>query len=365
MKHQIPQMEPWIDKSEVNAMTKYLESGGWLTEFTETAKLEQALCNYTKSPYCVMTTNGTVTLILALLAHDIKAGDEVLVPNLTMIATPNAVRFLGATPVFVDVSQKTLCMDMEAAQKKVTKKTKALMYVPLNGRSGDMDEILKFCRKNKLILIEDAAQALGSTWKGKHLGTFGSIGSFSFSVPKIITTGQGGALLTADEHIYKKLKKLKDFGRIKGGIDIHDMLGYNFKFTDLQAVIGVEQMKKLAFRVKRKKEIYKRFKDQLSDIPEIQWIDTNLKDTSPWFIDIYIDDTLGLSIFLQGNGISTRRIYPAITSQMIYREPNAKTNYPVSYEMARKGLWLPSSSKLTDEEIDFIAKTIRQFYRHI
>jgi perosamine synthetase len=364
MKYSIPQMEPSIDDSEVNAMSAYLKSGGWLTEFGETAMLEQALCDYTKSPYCIMTTNGTVTLIMALLAHDIRPDDEVLVPNLTMIATPNAVRFLGATPVFVDVSPKTLCMDMKAAQKKVTKKTKALLYVPLNGRSGDMDLILKFCRENKLILIEDAAQALGSTWNGKHLGTFGSIGSLSFSVPKIITTGQGGALLTANAQMYAKLRKLKDFGRIKGGIDIHDMLGYNFKFTDLQAVIGREQMKKLPFRVERKKEIYKRYSDLLTGVSEIQWIDTNLKETSPWFIDIYVNDVTGLQLFLQGNGIGTRCVYPAITSQKIYREANAKTNYPVSYEMAQKGLWLPSSSKLTNNEIDYIAQKIRQYFRH-
>ena len=227
MKKVIPQMEPYFDDAETNAIYRYMKSGGWLTEFGKTKEMEQMISDFTGAPYCIMTTNGTISLIIALLALDIKPGEEILIPNLTMIASPNSAKLLGIKPTLVDIDPKTLCIDINEAEKKLSKHTKALMYVPFNGRSGKMEEAVGFCKKNNLFLIEDAAQALGSFYNGKHLGTFGDIGSFSFSTPKIITTGQGGALITRKKSIYNKIKKIKDFGRKKGGIDNHEDWGWN------------------------------------------------------------------------------------------------------------------------------------------
>ncbi len=235
----VHQMEPWIDENEVRHMSEYLQSGGWLTEFKKTREFEEMLERYTGSKHCVVVTNGTVSMAVAYWAKGIGAGDEVLVPNFTMVATPNAVRLVNATPVLVDVEAETLCMDIEAAQRSLTPKTKAVALVSLNGRAPDMMRWREFCDEHHLFFLEDAAQSLGSFQNGRHLGTYGDVGSFSFSAPKIITTGQGGALITDDDDLAAAIRKIKDFGRERGGIDWHDMMGYNFKFTDIQAVIGI------------------------------------------------------------------------------------------------------------------------------
>ena len=358
--HQIPQIEPWYDHKERQALSEYLKSGGWLTEFEKTRQLEESISAFTGSKYCLMTVNGTISLVLALLSLDLKPGDEILVPNLTMIATPNSAVLLGLKPVLIDVEPDTLCLDLKIAEKAVSAKTKAMLYVPFNGRCQRMEEVVNFCRKHRIYLFEDAAQALGSRYHGKHLGTFGTIGSFSFSVPKIITTGQGGCLITDNLPLYRKMKYIKDFGRIKGGIDIHPILGWNFKFTDLQAVIGLCQMEKLEYRISRKKEIYDRLRRGLVSLPQVLMLPTALSDTVPWFMDIYVSDPDKLALFLSSKNIATRRIYPAVSSQKIYREKPGK--YPVSEKFAGTGLWLPSSARLNNKEIDYIVKQIRNYY---
>jgi len=358
----IPQMEPWFDKAESVAVYKYMQSGGWGMEFTRTRELEKMIADYTGAKYCAMTINGTISLSIAFLALGLKAGDEVIVPDLTMIATANAAALLGMKPVFVDVESTTLCIDLAKAKKKLTKRTKALIYVAMNGRSGNMADVVKFCNEQELFLLEDAAQALGSFWHGKHLGTFGDIGSFSLSVPKIITTGQGGVLVTNNKKLYEKIRRIKDFGRINGGSDIHDDWGWNFKYTDLQAVIGIEQMKKLPWRVSRKKEIFSRYREGLKDILEVEFLATNLSDTSPWFIDIFVLDPDPLSKFLKVHGVGTRRIYPPISSQKIYKSTGDSNRFHITEGYASRGLWLPSSSRLTDKEIDTVVGYIKRYY---
>jgi len=354
----IHQMEPWIDENEVNHMTEYLRSGGWLTEFKKTAEFEQMIADYTGSQFCCVVSNGTVSLAIALWAAGIGEGDEVLVPNFTMIATPNAVRLVGARPVLVDVEPQTLCMDLDCARKAITPKTKAIALVSLNGRAPDMAAYQDFCKEYDLFFLEDAAQSLGSFQNGKHIGTFGEIGSFSFSSPKIITTGQGGALVTNDELLYHKIKKIKDFGREKGGADWHDEMGYNFKFTDIQAVIGIEQMKKLSARVKRKKEIYQLYVSQLSEIKFLEFIPTS-GETSPWFVDVYLENPSELLNFLKSHQVGTRPVYPPINHQKLYAD---ERKYPVSERYCCLGLWLPSSSFLADDQVLHICKLIKTFF---
>lgn len=359
---QIPQMEPWFDEAETQAVTTYMQSGGWIMEFKKTAELEKVIADFTGASHCIMMPNGTISLTLALIALGIKTGDEVLVPDLTMIASPNAVVLAGAVPILMDIEPRTLCVNLDKAKEAITPRTKALMYVAFNGRSGDMAEAVNFCRVNNLFLIEDAAQAFGSYFGGKHLGTFGDAGSFSFSVPKIITTGQGGALVTTREDIAQKLRRLKDFGRAQGGIDIHEDWGWNFKFTDLQAIVGLEQMKKLPWRIARKKEIWRRYTDGLKDITQIELLPTNLNNTAPWFIDIFVDDADALQAYLKEKGVGTRRIYPAIHTQKIYADAYQGRSFPISEHYAVRGLWLPSSSKLSNEEIDYVVNAIKMYY---
>jgi perosamine synthetase len=358
----IPQMEPWFGSEEKEALIQYMDEGGWLTEFKQTTKFEEQIAEYTGAKHCIVVNNGTISLTLASLACGISAGDEVIVPNYTMIATPNSVKMFGAEPIFVDVERETLCLDILLVEKAISIKTKAIILVTANGRypKVGIESFVNLAKKNHLILIEDSAQSLGSFYPdGRHQGTAGLIGSISFSAPKIISTGQGGALITNNDEIASKLRKLKDFGRSGGGNDIHDSIGYNFKFTELQAVIGNEQMKKLPWRVERKKEIYKIYKDKLSDVREIQFFDQDLIYTTPWFIDTLVENRIELIKFLKENDIGSRIMYPPINSQDAYRITG---NYPVSNLVGKKGLWLPSASQLTNENVIRIVNTIRQFY---
>lgn len=366
MKQFIHQMEPWIGKEEQQAVSAYLKSGGWLTEFKKTEEFEKMIARFVGAKHACCVNNGTVSLFVALKALDIGNGDEVIVPNLTMIASANAVILASANPVLVDITKEDLCIDLDLAKKAITKKTKALMFVSFNGRSPDMDKIVSFCKTNNLYLIEDAAQSLGATWKGKHLGTFGEIGSFSFSSPKIITTGQGGALVTNSSTLIKKIRQIKDFGRVKSGVDEHIALGYNFKFTDLQAVIGIEQMKKLPKRIERKKQIYSLYRECLSSLKQIHFIQTDLKQTPPWFMDVLVEKKEKLIEYLAKNQIGTRPFYPPIHTQAPYKNWSQykHKHFLVSEEISRTGLWLPSSITLTDKTIINICKTIKKFYSY-
>ncbi len=358
----IMQMQPWFGDEEKRAISEYLDEGGFMTEFKRTEKFEQMIAEFTKSKHCIVVNNGTISLTLAAISLGIGPGDDVLVPNYTMIASPNSVKMIGANPVFVDVEDETLCMDVRLAEKALTKKTKAVMLVTANGRypKAGIQAFKDLCKKQGLPLIEDAAQSLGSYFPdGKHIGVHGDIGSFSFSSPKIISTGQGGCLITDSDELANKLRRLKDFGRSGGGTDVHDTIGYNFKFTELQACLGIEQMKKLPARINRKKEIAKRYEKNLSAVKGLQLFKHNFDHTVPWFIDSLCERRADLQAFLKDKKIGTRVMYPAINQQKAYQVPG---EFPVSSKIGEQGLWLPSANQLTDNQVDRICKCIREFY---
>lgn len=358
----INQMEPWFDNQEKEALNKYMSDGGWVTEFKKTFELEDLIKKFTGSKYCFMVNNGTISLTLMAIAAGIKSGDEVLVPNYTMVATPNSLKMFGAIPKFIDVDPNTLCISLEEIKKHISSRTKGVFLMNANGRyPSDIANIVSFCRDNSLILLEDSAQALGSYYEdGVHQGRKGIAGSFSFSAPKIISTGQGGAIITDNNELAYNISRLKDFGRSGGGNDIHDMIGYNFKFTDIQAVIGIVQMSKLNWRIKRMKEIYKRYKSNLSSQNQVSFFNQDLKNTTPWFIDVKVEEREKLMSHLKSNNVGSRIMYPPINKQKAY---NLEGEHVVSNEIGEKGLWLPSSSKLTNHQIDYVSEKIIEFYR--
>jgi perosamine synthetase len=360
----IPQMEPWFGIEEKLAINSYMEENGWLTEFKYTAEFENQIAAFTKTKHCFVVNNGTISLTLMAMAAGIKAGDEVIIPNYTMIATPNSIKMFGAIPVFVDVEPETLCLDIEAIKKAITHKTKGIIFVNANGRNPKFGIELykKLCDDFGLIFLEDSAQSLGSLYSnGNHQGSLGLAGSFSFSAPKIISTGQGGAIITNCEEMAYKLKRLKDFGRSGGGNDNHDTIGYNFKFTEMQAVIGIEQMKKLPYRIQRKKDIYLKYKNLLENVNQVKFFDQDIKHTTPWFIDVLVERREELVQFLKNNNIGTRIMYPPINKQIAY---NQAGEFPVSNLVGENGLWLPSATQLKDEEINHITTLIKFFYKH-
>ena len=355
-------MEPWLGEEEAAAVNDYMRSGGWLMEHDKTRKFESIIADYTGASHCIVTVNGTVSLTLAALACDVKAGDEVIVPNYTMIATANSALLLGARPIFVDVEPETLCLDINQTEAALTPKTRAIMLVTANGRypKAGIEAFVDLADRYGLALIEDAAQSLGSHYPdGRHIGSVGKVGSFSFSVPKIITTGQGGCLITNDGELAERLRKLKDFGRAAGGTDIHESIGYNFKFTDLQACVGIEQMKKLDWRIKRKKEILVKYRQALRAVGSVKFFEQDLVNTTPWFIDVLCERRADLQEHLKLRGIGTRAMYPPVNKQQAYQRLG---EHPVSELVGQQGLWLPSSSQLTDQQIETVCDSVAEFY---
>lgn len=357
----INQMEPWFDNQEKEALNKYMGEGGWVTEFKKTFEFQDLIKEFTGAKHCFVVNNGTISLTIMAMAAGIKSGDEVLVPNYTMVATPNSLKMFGAEPKFIDVDPETLCISLNEIKKNVSLKTKAVFLMNANGRyPSDIDNIISYCKDNNIILLEDSAQALGSFYPdGIHQGRKGIAGSFSFSAPKIISTGQGGAIITDDDELAYNVSRLKDFGRSGGGNDVHEMIGFNFKFTDIQAVLGIVQMSKLDWRVKRMKDIYARYRKNLLNVNEVQFFNQDLKNTTPWFIDIKAQKRDDLMAFLKLNNIGSRIMYPPINKQQAY---NVEGEHIVSNEIGVSGLWLPSSSKLTDGQVDFICDHIIEFY---
>jgi perosamine synthetase len=293
------------------------------------------------------------------MALDLNIDDEVIVPNYTMIATVNAIKMLKLKPVIIDVDKDTFTINLDTIKNNISVKTKAIIHVSLNNRYKNMNELVNYCKEQKFYLIEDSAQSLGCRINGKNLGTFGNIGCFSLSSPKIISTGQGGFCVTDDELLAKKMRMIKNFGRRESGKDNFEVFGINLKFTDLQAVIGIEQMKKMDYRVKRMREIFDLYYNELKDIVEIR---TPLNDEwIPWFVDIFTDKRTELVTFLKKHNIGTRPVYGEINKTKMYYNKDIFVN---SQYVSQHGLFLPSYITIKDNDIKHICKLIKFFYNN-
>ena len=286
----IPQMEPVITDADVSAVCDYMRSGGWLTEFEQTRRFEQQLAGFTGAHYCAVAPSGTLALFLALVACGVGRDDEVIVPDLTMAATATAVLLAGGKVVFADIEPQTLCLDPHQAEQLITSRTRAIVFVSLNGRSpAGLAEVIRGWQRRGVRVIEDAAQALGSYTDGRHLGTLGDCGCLSFSSQKIVTTGQGGAVLTNDAQLHEIMRMLRDFGRNEGGTDRYLRVGWNLKFTDLQAVVGLEQLRRLPALIEQKRRLFAWYRELLAGLDEVVMPQTDLAQVTPWFVDVLVE----------------------------------------------------------------------------
>ena len=355
----IYQIKPVIGKKEKNNLIDYIKKDNWITEHTVTEDFEKSFSKFTNSKHCICFPNGTITMSSILDCLDLKKNDEVLVSNYTMVATANVAKFVGLKVRLVDISDNDLCMSPDDLIKKINNKTKVVIYTQMNGRLGQIDHIKKICRKKKLLLIEDAAHAIGSYNNKIHVGNSGIASSFSFSMPKLITMGQGGAVITNNSKLARRLRLYKNFGRKKSGEDVHKYIGYNFKITDMQSMLGLEQLKTVKFRIKKKKDIFARYQDKLKNNSKIKFFDIK-KGETPWSVDIYlkeIKEVKKIKRMLEKNNILTRYVYPPLNTQKIY---NHFKDLPISNFYCNRGLWLPSSLDLKNKDIDRICSLINK-----
>tara|TARA_Y100000590_G_scaffold467418_1_gene646282 strand:- start:18232 stop:19308 length:1077 start_codon:yes stop_codon:yes gene_type:complete len=357
-----------MDEAEKKELLSVVDSG-WFTEGAKTKQFEKMFADFIGSKFACAVTSGTTGLYLSLNALNISTKDEVLVPDLTFVASPNSIQANNAKPILVDIENDSLNLDINKIEKKITKNTKAIMTVNFNGRTNNLRILKEIVQKHNLKLIEDAAHSLGSFYGNKHQGNFSNIGVFSFSTPKIITTGQGGMIVTNDKNLYERCMELKDFGRKIGAKKKmlsafkHETIGFNYKFTEFQAALGIAQMKKLTKRIKMKKNMFKLYQELLHDIDEIEFIDTDLTKITPWMIDIIIKNKKKRRLlidFLEKKGIETRIFYPPIHRLTPYKKPDK--NFPITSKISDQGLWLPSSVTLKENQIIFITKKIKEFF---
>jgi perosamine synthetase len=359
----IPWWEPEVGDDEREALLKVVDSN-YLNEGHVTTEFEQRVAALCGARHGVATTSGTSALFLALAALGIGHGDEVIVPDVTFIATANAVALTGATPVLVDVDPARLTVDPSAIDRAATPRTKAVVPVHVSGRAVDMARVLEVADRCRIAVVEDAAEALLSMHAGRCLGTFGVAGCFSFSPNKTITTGQGGLVVTDDEGLAVRLRELKDQGRPvrgTGGNDVHDVVGYNFKLTNLQAAVGLAQLKKLKTRAAHLQDIYRWYRCGLARVPQVRVLPFDVDNgESPQWVDALVENRDGLVEHLRLREMHCRPFWFPIHTQRPYAQ--AADNFPVSARLGPQALWLPSALKLTEADVQRVCEEIRSFY---
>jgi perosamine synthetase len=359
----IPVCEPKLSGKELEYVTDCIKTnwisskGKYITEF------EEKFSKYCGAKYGIATCNGTTALHLALASLGIKPGDEVIIPTFTMIATANSVTYTGAKPVLVDSEPQTWNMDPAKIEEKITKRTKAIMVMHTYGHPCDMDPIIKMAKEHDLWVIEDAAEAHGAEYKGKRVGALGDAGCFSFYANKIITTGEGGMVVTNDEKIAEMSRLLRDQA-FEPKRFLHRYIGFNYRMTNLQAAIGVAQMGIVDESVETRRRNARFYNSLLKDVegialpPEASWAKNVY-----WMYTVLVENSFGterdkLMAFLKEKGIDTRSAFYPIHIQPVYAKQYKGEKYPVAEKLGRKGVNLPSGNTLTKNQIRFIVETI-------
>ena len=367
MKTPINQYEPDIREADIKAVNEYLRSGGYITEFKKTRELEKSISKHCSTIDSVIFPNGTLSLFAILKSLNIGRGDTVVVPNYTMAATAFAVIETGAEVIFCDIELPScyICFDsFKEVINQQKKKPKAVMLMNANGRypSYEINNFLSFCTKEGIKVIEDSAQSLGSYYQdGRHIGTYGIAGSFSFSMPKIITAGQGGAVISNDEVLISRLRSYRDFGRLSGGNDVHKEIGLNLKYTDLQATLVLSQLNRINQLAEIKKRNFKLLFESVKS--EHLYINKNdLIHTTPWFYELITPHRECLINWLSKYNIKTRKMYPELNRQRAFtNHPQNSIEFKNSNFISSNGLWLPSHPKLEENEINRIIEALNTF----
>ena len=367
----IPVCEPLMEGKELEYVLDCLKTNWISSRGKYIEEFEQKFAKYCGSRFGVSTTNGTTALHLAVASLGLGPGDEVIVPAFTMIAPVFAIVYAGARPVLVDAEPKTWNMDVDKIQAKITEKTRAIMPVHIYGHPCDMDPIMEMARQYDLYVIEDAAEVHGAEYKGRKAGGIGDIGCFSFYANKIITTGEGGMVVTNNEKIAEKAGLLKDLAHSKKRRYLHTHLAFNYRMTNVQAAIGLAQLERIDEYVEKRRKNARLYNSLLKDVKGI-----TLPSEMPWAKNVYwmysilVGDGFPLERDelmdrLEEKEIGTRSFFIPMHQQPVFKNMGLfqGESYPVAERLSREGLYLPSGSGLTSEEIEYTCQIIRGISR--
>jgi perosamine synthetase len=359
----IPWWQPQTGERERVLVANVLD-GDYLNDGSVTRQFEQQMAALVDVPYAIAVTSGTAALYLALMALDVGPGDEVIIPDITFVATANAVTMTGARPVLVDVEPQHLSLSPAAFEAAITPRTKAVVPVHVSGRAGTLDGVLDTARRHGIAVVEDAAEALLSRHHGQCLGTFGIAGCVSFSPNKIMTTGQGGMIFTKSRQVHDRLRQLKDQGRSEqgtGGDDQHASVGFNFKLTNLQAAVGLGQLEALPERLERQRRTYSLFAEGLAGSNSIRLFPVDIAGgETPLWVDALAEDRDGLCASLDAAGVGTRKFWHPVHCHPPYRRSDGQ--FPESSRLGPKALWLPSAFQLDDEAVLRVVALVNSYY---
>jgi dTDP-4-amino-4,6-dideoxygalactose transaminase len=375
IKMDIPLAKPYTDEKEIDAVSAVIRSG-WVSMGSKVADFENMMAEFVGAQFAIATNSATSALHLSLYLQDIGPGDKVICPTFTCMATANAIRHVGAFPIFVEIDPLTFNLDPKAIEEAITLDTRAIMAVHQIGLAADMDPIEEIAKKNNLAIVEDGATSLGGEYKGRQVGGLGSPTCFSFHPRKVITTGEGGMITTDDEEFARRARIVRSHGASVSDLERHKArgkiyasypeVGYNYRMTDMQGSMGIEQMKKLPWILKRKREIAAMFDARLAEIEEIE--PPFVPDHSVHSYQSYlIRFKPGLKIDrdellrdMADRGISCRHGIAPLHWEPYYRELYGELHFPVTEEVSRTTMFLPIYPQMTENEVHYIVDNLKE-----
>jgi perosamine synthetase len=362
----IPVNEPLVGESEIEYVMECLRTGWISSEGRFIHEFEDRWAAYCGMAHGVAVSNGTVALEIALACLDLQPGDEVILPTFTIISCAQAVTMCGLTPVLVDSNPHTWCMDVSQVEARITARTRALMPVHIYGHPVDIDPLVELARKYNLAIIEDAAEAHGAEYQGRKCGGLGDLSCFSFYANKIITTGEGGMVLTRDALQAEKLRSLRNLCFKKERRFYHTELGHNYRLTNLQAAIGLAQLERIEDSIAKKRWIGAAYTGRLKNLPGL-----HLPVEAPWAKNVYwmygvvLDEATGMDAVefarrLGEKRVMTRPFFLGMHEQPVFHRMGLfiDEHYPVAEHIARQGLYLPSGMTLTEAQLDQVCQAV-------
>lgn len=364
----IPVSEPSLGELEREAVMRCIDSGWISAEGPEVKRFEQEMAEAVSRRHGIAVSSGTAALDVAVAALDIGPGDEVIVPTFTIISCVLQIVRCGATPVFVDVDPVTWNIDVSAVESRVTRRTRALMIPHTYGLPADLYPLLDIAERHGLALIEDSAEAQGLNYDGRPCGSFGTVSTFSFYPNKLITTGEGGMILTDDDVIAERCRRLRNLSFEPGRRFIHDDIGWNYRMTNIQAALGLAQLSQASGFLTRKREIGQRYHEALKGVDglRVPVLHGNRSDNAFWVFGVVLDADFGIDVELllrrlQEEGIGTRPFFYPLHLQPVLRRLGfgLDDRHPVAEHIADCGFYLPSGVTLSDQDVDRVVHTLR------
>jgi perosamine synthetase len=365
----IPVNQPLLDGNERKYLNECIDTGWISSEGPFIQRFETAFAKRVKRQHGIAVSNGSVAIDAALAALGIQAGDEVILPSFTIISCAAAIVRVGAIPVLVDADPKSWNMNVAEVAAKITRRTKAIMIVHIYGLPVEVDAILELAHTHGLWVIEDAAEMHGQTYKGEPCGSFGDISTFSFYPNKHITTGEGGMIVTNDDHLAERCRSLRNLCFQPQQRFIHEELGWNLRMTNLQAALGLAQLERLDEFVARKRHMGRRYTQLLADLPQLQLPlpQTEAAENIYWVYGIVLSDEVPFDAqkimrCLVAHQIGTRPFFWGMHEQPVFQKIGlfAGEVYPVTSRIARRGFYIPSGLALTDAQIERVATVLHE-----